>query len=177
MKNTSCAAGLLALTLSAPSSFAADSCGGGCPKPPINTRAVSSVFVPLAAFPGNTLSATLAKGTKTRILMADGMLTDGPVPAGPVPRAYALGMSVNGIPMQPHSFGSTEAVEDCGSVRVDPDGFCTVSGQWWLDMDDPANAALLGVPITVTLIGGDLSGGPAVGNFVDISLRVLLQVK
>ena len=31
-------------------------------------------------------------------------------------------------------------------------------------MDDPANAALLGVPITVTLVGGDISGGPAVGS-------------
>ena len=91
MKNTSCAAGLLALTLSAPSSFAADSCGGGCPKPPISTRAVSSVFVPLATFPGNTLSATLAKGTKTRILYAEGMLTDGS--SGFVAsRAYALGI-------------------------------------------------------------------------------------
>ena len=44
-------------------------------------------------------------------------------------------------------------------------------------MDDPANAALLGVPITVTLVGGDPSGGPAVGNPVDMSLRVRLEKK
>ncbi len=41
-----------------------DSCGGGCPKPPTNSRAVSADGVPLATYPGNTLNATLAKGKK-----------------------------------------------------------------------------------------------------------------
>lgn len=45
-------------------------------------------------------------------------------------------------------------------------------------MDDPANAALIGVPIIVTLVGGDPSGGSAVGNeVVDMSLRVRLEKK
>jgi len=91
----------------------------------------------------------LAKGNKKRVLTADGMLTD--VESIPVSREYDLGISVNGLAMQPSSFGpgSPEATEDCGILRSDPDRVCTVIGHWWLDMDDPANAALLGVPITV----------------------------
>jgi len=110
--------------------------------------------------------------------MADGLLTDGPYPVV-IPRAFALGISVNGLRMQPGFSvpGQEEVVEDCGVFRADPDGFCAVTAHWWLDMDDPANAALLGVPITVTLKGGDLFGGPAVGDPADMSLRVRLQKK
>ncbi len=149
MKTTTLPAGLLALALTATPSFAADSCGGGCPTPPKNFRAVSANGVVLATYPGNTLTATLAKGNKKRVLTADGMLTD--VESIPVSREYDLGISVNGLAMQPSSFGpgSPEATEDCGILRSDPDRVCTVIGHWWLDMDDPANAALLGVPITV----------------------------
>src|SRR5206468_68996 len=87
-------AGLLFLVLMAPPAFAADSCGGGCPKSPSNARAVSATFVPLATYPGNTLAATLAKGKTKRILHAEGMLTDGS--AGIVAsRAYGLGITVN----------------------------------------------------------------------------------
>src|SRR5438552_7125364 len=170
-------AGLLCLVLMAPPGFAADSCGGGCPTPPKNARAASAEIVPLATYPGNTLTATLAKGTKKRILLADGMLTE-PFPLG-VSREYDLGISVNGLSMHPSTSGpgSPEADEDCGALRSDPDRTCTVLGHWWLDMDDPANAAVLGVPITVTLVGGDLSGGPAVGNPIDMSLRVRLEKK
>jgi len=179
MKTTlSVLASLVGLVLAALPSFAADSCGGGCPKLPSNARAVSAELVPLAAYPGNTLSATLAKGKKKTILMADGMLTDGPIAEG-VSREYDLGISVNGLSMQPGLLGpgSPEADEDCGVLRSDPDRTCTVTGHWWLDMDDPANAALLGVPITVTLVGGDISGGPAVGAPIDMSLRVRLEKK
>jgi hypothetical protein len=171
---------IVAATLACPASAqVVDSCGGGCPKPPKNTRALAT-HVLLAAYPpGNTLSATLAKGKKKTILMADGMLTDG-ASALPVSREYDLGISVNGLSMQPTSLagpGNPEADEDCGFFRSDPDRTCTVVGHWWLDMDDPANAALLGVPITVTLVGGDVSGGPAVGSAVDMSLRVRLEKK
>jgi len=34
-----------------------------------------------------------------------------------------------------------------------------------------------GVPITVTLIGGDLAGGFTVGNAIDMSLLVRLEKK
>jgi hypothetical protein len=165
------------LVLSAPPVFAADSCGGGCPTPPKNARAVSADPVPLATYPGNTLSATLAKGKKKTILIADGMLTE--INPTPVPREYDLGISVNGLSMHPSTYGpgTPEASEDCGVLRSDPDRTCTVTGHWWLDMDDAANAALLGVPITVTLVGGDPSGGPAVGALIDMSLRVRLEKK
>jgi hypothetical protein len=156
-----------------------DSCGAGCPKPPKSARAVAAAPVLLAAYPGNTLSATLAKGKKKTILMADGILSDGS-DSKLVPREYDLGISVNGLSMQPASLagpGNPEADEDCGVFRTDPDRTCTVVGHWWLDMDDPANAALLGVPITVTLAGGDVSGGLAVGSAVEISLRVRLEKK
>jgi hypothetical protein len=170
-------------TLARPASaFTADSCGGGCPKPPSNTRAVSAEDVILVAYPGNTLTATLAKGKKKTVLMADGMLSDGRGgSAFLVSREFDLGISVNGLSMNPsHDFGpgSPNATEDCGEARSDPDRTCTVIGHWWLDMDDPANAALIGVPITVTLVGDEALGGPAAGNeLVDMSLRVRVEKK
>ena len=172
--------GTLCLTLSAPPGFAADSCGGGCPKPPSNARAVSVEPAILATYPGNTLSAALAKGKKKTILRADGMLTDDASNGSfVVPREYDLGISVNGLSMHPstHGAGNADVAEDCGVFRSDPDRECTAVGHWWLDMDDPANAALLGVPITVTLFGGDPSGGPAVGTVVNMSLQVRLEKK
>ncbi len=155
-----------------------DSCGGGCPKLPNNTRSVSAEFITLATYPGNTLTATLAKGKKHTVLRATGMMTE--PNAEPFSREFDLGISVNGLAMRPSSYGpgAKEAREDCGVFRSDPDRVCTVVGHWWLDMDDPANAALLSVPITVTLVGGDPSGGSAVGNEgVDISLEIRLDKK
>jgi hypothetical protein len=172
------AALVFAATLARPASaqLLVDSCGGGCPKPPKTARAVAWQPAHLATYPGNTLSATLAKGAKKTILMADGMLTDAPW-AYYEPREYDLGISVNGLSMSGSGLGYPEASEDCGVLRSDPDRTCTAVGHWWLDMDDPANAALLGVPITVTLVGGDPSGGPLVGANVNMSLRVRLEKK
>ena len=172
--------GVLAWSPSVAPSFAqvVDSCGSGCPKPPSNTRAVAAQLVLLATYPGNTLTATLGKSKKKTILTADGMLTDAPY-AYLLFREYDLGISVNGLSMHPSAAGpgAPEADEDCGAIRSDPDRTCTVIAHWWLAMDDPANAALLGVPITVTLVGGDPSGGPVVGEPVDTSLRVRLEKK
>src|SRR5437899_3283661 len=78
-----------------------DSCGGGCPTPPSNVRAVSQFCAIIAEFPGNTLSATLAKGKKKRVLMVDGMFTDGSFGPLGVSREYDLGASVNGLAMNP----------------------------------------------------------------------------
>ena len=98
-------------------------------------------------------------------------------------RVFALGIDVNGIAMQPAAAPDLfEGIEDCGGFG-DSNGdtvftrACTVTAHWWLDMDDPANAALIGVPIAVTLVGGDTYGGPAVGAPVDVSLRVRLEKK
>ncbi len=175
-------AALVVATFARPASAStADSCGGGCPTLPKSSRAVSAEIVILATFPGNTLTATLAKGQKKTILYADGILGDGELGGAPlVSREYDLGISVNGIAMHPSVTsgpGSPDAAEDCGVFRSDPDRRCMVVGHWWLDMDDPANAALLGVPIAVTLVGGDASGGPAVGAAVEMSLRVRLEKK
>jgi len=176
---------VLALAFAEPT-LAADSCGGGCPKPPKATRWVSATATPLGVFLGapNVLTAALAKGTSKSVLEVDGMLTDGAKGFFVVPRVFALGVSVNGLPMQPAAKpGSFEAISDCGGDTDMPTGdtvntrACTVTSQWWLDMDDPANAALIKVPITVTLVGGDLIGGPEVGLPVDMSLRVRLVKK
>ncbi len=173
----------LVLAFASPA-LSADSCGGGCPKPPKSTRWVSATATPLGNFfvTPNLLAATLAKGATKSVLEVDGVLTDGPITPDATTRVFALGVGVNGLPMQPAAApGSYEVITDCGGYG-DTNGdtvssrACTVVGQWWLDMDDPANAALIGVPITVTLKGGDLTGGPEVGAPVDMSLRVR-QVK
>ena len=172
--------GGLGLALASPPALAADSCGGGCPTPPSNARAVSATGTPLAPFGGNVLMATLKKGKAKKILMVEGMLTDGPITPVVLPRVLALGVDVNGLLLQPSPAPDIfEAIEDCGAFRADgdPDGACTVTANWWLDMDDPANAALLGVPITITLVGGDLIGGPELGAPVDMSLRVRFEKK
>src|SRR5207244_12548120 len=124
----------------------------------------------------NTLTPRLANGKSKRILSAEGLLKDLSGPFGGPARMYALGITVNGLPMQPFGFDN-RILEDCGVVRPDPDGYCAVTGHWWLDMDDPANAALLGVPIATTLVGGDYFGGLQVGNPIDMSLRVRLEKK
>jgi hypothetical protein len=171
-----CVIALLGVASLAPSTFAADSCSGGCPKLPKNARAVSAQGVPLACVWSSTLTATLAKGKKKRILTAEGLLTDAAymcAPAGCAARFYVFGpLTVNGLPMQPWSY-TTQA--DCSSAPQN----CSISGHWWLDMDDPANAALIGVPITVTMNAGDIfcSSSPPLGNFVDQSLRVRLEKK
>jgi hypothetical protein len=46
-------------------------------------------------------------------------------------------------------------------------------GARWLA--NSCEGVLLGVPITVTLVGGDLSAGPEVGAPVDMSLRVRFE--
>jgi hypothetical protein len=177
--------GVLSLALATSPASAADSCGGGCPKPPKSTRWVSATATPLGAFFGtpNVLTAGLLKGSKKSVIEVEGLLTDGPITPIAVPRVFALGVSVNGLPMQPAAApGSYEAISDCGGYTDSPTGdtvntrACTVTAHWWLDMDDPANVTLLNVPITVTLVGGDLIGGPEVGAPVDFSLRVR-QVK
>src|SRR5437762_92803 len=128
-------ASLLCLALVASPTFAADSCGGGCPTPPKNARAVSAELIPLGDFCSapNTLTATLAKGKKKTILYADGLLTDGAAGGAPIPREYTLGIKVNGLQMQPQLGGSCGdfpigVAEDCGSFRSDPDINCTVAG-------------------------------------------------
>ena len=89
----------------------------------------------------------------------------------------SLTATANGLGMQPGMMPTfaPEVVEFCDPNGVLNGGMCTVVGHWWLDMDDPANAALLGVPITVTLLGGAQGGGG--GGPVDMLLHVRLEKK
>src|SRR2546426_7591062 len=76
-------AGVLSIALAAPPGFAqvVDSCGGGGPKPPSNSRAVAAQTVPPATPPRNTLSPAPAQGKKKTIFMAKGRLTRGSGPS------------------------------------------------------------------------------------------------
>ena len=91
---------------------------------------------------GALLPVTLAKAKTKRVLRVDAMITDGPY--GPIvaPIALAASVSANGLPMQPSPPGGF-AVEDCGAARGDPDATFTLTATWWLDIDDPANVAIL----------------------------------
>jgi len=175
-----CVIALFGAAFLAPSSFAADSCSGGCPKLPKNARAVSVDGIAMPAYPGNVLNATLKKGLRNRILVADGVMTTQLFGAG---LYLALGISVNGAQMEP--LGAWLGVPPGPAVVqfCDSDegwlngGMCTVVGHWWLDLDDPANAALRGVPLTVTLFGGDAAGVGGGGGGNTMSLRVRLEKK
>src|SRR5437899_1365358 len=68
-----------------------------------NSRAVTAQHLPLATYPDNSPSATLANGKKKRILYADGMLTD--IMPIHVSREYDLGIVVNGLSMHPSALG------------------------------------------------------------------------
>lgn len=168
----------IGVLMASTAAYAADSCVGGCPKTPKTTRWLSSTATPLAPFPGMFLSAQLVKGLKKTVIEVEGVLTDGPISPVFLPRVFSLGVNVNGLPMQPSAAPNIdEVITDCGAFAdsgADTSNIaaCTVSGHWWLDMEDPANAALLGAPLTVTLVGGDLLAGPEVGAPVDMSLRV-----
>jgi hypothetical protein len=51
--------------------------------------------------------------------------------------------------------GPTPLPRDSGGDS-EPRFSCAASGSWWIDID--ANPALIGVPLTVTLDGGDFTG-------------------
>jgi hypothetical protein len=124
------------------------------------------------------LTATLAKGVKKRILVVEAMLSNAGFGPIVLPAAVALAANVGALVLEPLPGGAT-AMEDTGVFRADgdPDSGYTVVGQWWADLDDPFYASLLGVPFTVTVAGGDLSGGPAIGTPCLMSITVRLEKK
>ncbi len=149
-----------------------DSCGGGCPKPPSNSREVSDNAVSPQQYPGNTLTARLAKGKKKMILVVEGAMGDDC--GGGSMRGYGIDPIVNGAYFMngaPH-FGGSFVEHSCFDGG---DFTCYVTAHWWLDMDDPANAALIGVPITVVLRGGEELGNPPC--IVGMNLKVRLEKK
>lgn len=174
MRNKMIIAAGTALALAGASlAYAADSCTAPCVKPPKFSRSLSATTVPRPAAPALLLSATLQKAKKKRILQVEAMMTTNfYTPA--LPSTLALYVDANGIFLQP----GLAVVVDCGGGAGFPLGppslSCTVSGTWWLDIDDPANAALLASPpplLVVHLSGGELFPA-AVGAPVDISMTV-----
>jgi hypothetical protein len=151
------------------------SCPGGCPKLPSNSRSESLNGIPLPAGTGPLVTATLKQGKAKRILQAEAMMTTG-IAAPGAPITLAMLVTVNGVNMEPTIPASPVAVAmtDCGASGIVPAPFaCTVTGTWWIDLDQ--NPALIGVPLAVTLGGGNLFVGPGVP--VDVTLTVRLQKK
>ena len=160
---------LLCLVLAAPPVFAAST------SPGTNAVFESATGVPLAPGPSPLLTATISKGKKKKVLAVEAMYTDGNYsPTPPAPRVLHLLVDVNGIVMEP-TVGLFGALEDCGFAAPPPVA-CTITGSWWLDID--TNPVLINAPLTVTLTGGDISGGPLVGfQLMDVSLSVNMTKK
>ena len=142
---------------------------------------MSSTGAPRPAAPSPLLTATLQKAKPKRVLKVDAVMTTS-VYTPAIPSTLQLWADANGIPLQP-SVPGAGVIADCGGgagIPLGPPSFgCTVSGSWWLDIDDPANIALLTKPIpalTVTLRGGEMFPG-AVGAPVDISMTVRMVKK
>jgi len=151
---------------------AADSCGAGCPKAPSNARAVSTLFpVPLPMYPTPVLTAGLARGQRRTMLNVEATIATSALALG-TPLRPALFIESNGIPMEPLSGGvGTPLITDCSTP---PPFSCTLSGTFWLDLDQ--NPTLVGMPITVALIGGAF-GGLGVGVPVTATMTVRLTKK
>ena len=160
---------LLCLALATPPAFAASTSPGA------NAAFESATAVPLAPPSSVLLTASITKGKKKKVLAVEAMYTDGnysPTPAAP--RVLHLLVDVNGILMEP-TVGLNGAIEDCGFAAPPPVA-CTITGSWWLDID--ANPVLINAPLTITLKGGDISGGPLVGfQLMDVSLSVNMTKK
>ena len=175
------AAPALTVALTASLAHAADSCTAPCAKLPKETRSVSVQAFPRPAAPAALLVATLKGAKKKRVVKVDAMMTTS-VYTPAIPSTLQLWADVNGIPLQP-SVPGAGVIADCGGgagVPLGPPSFsCTVSGNWWLDLDDPANVALVTSPIpplVVTLRGGEMVPG-SVGAPVDISMTVRMVKK
>jgi len=159
----------LALACTASLAYAADSCTGGCPKPPKKSRHVSTPApVPMPAAPAAILVAgppTFAKGQKKRVIVVDATVSTSVFAPG-APMVISMGADVNGTPMEPAAAPfPTQYVVDCGGTALfppqPPHFACTVHGAFWLDIDT-AEAASPGTfvnqPLTVNLTAFDLAG-------------------
>jgi hypothetical protein len=143
-----------------------------------NAAFEASTAVPLTVY-GSKLTATIEKGKKRTVLAIEAGYTDGPYgPIGGV-RAIAIGVTVNGIAVQPNPASAEQHVADCGLTDTPP-ATCTVVGTFWFDMDaaELANPGVfVGQPLTVVLSAGDVSGGAFPANPMDASLSVRAQKK
>jgi hypothetical protein len=169
--------GAIGLVLSAaPALATGDTCPAPCTKLPKERRAVSMSAVPTPPIGTPLIITTLKKGAKKKVLLVDAMLTTGGY-VNPAPDAYHLDLMVNGVFVgEPTLVNPLGVPVDCGLSVAVPDSECTVTAQWWVDMD-AAEAAFpglfIGPPVTVTLLGGSFSGS---GNPIDVQVTVQ-QVK
>jgi len=156
----------LAVTWTASTLHAGDSCLAPCAKIPKERRYVSTPgAIPLPAGMAallTTPAATLAKGLKKRVLVVDATLTTGGV-APLAPFIAGMVANVNGVPMEP--VGSPIGpIMDCGGTGMSPlpPMFgCTLTASFWMDLDQAETASpgvFIKQPLTVTLKGGDLAG-------------------
>jgi hypothetical protein len=143
-----------------------------------NSAFEASTADPLTVY-SSKLTATIVKGKKGTVLAMEAGYTDGPYgPIGGV-RAIAIGVTVNGIAVQPNPAAVEQHTVDCGMTDTPP-AICTVVGTFWFDIDaaELANPGMfVGQPLTVVLSAGDVSGGAFPANPMDSSLSVRVQKK
>jgi hypothetical protein len=161
------------LLFAASAVYAADSCLAPCARLPKKSRHVSTaVPIALPAGPGGVLlttpGATLAKGSKRKVVVVEATMTSGGIMLLP-PMVLSMSANVNGVLMEPGG-APMGVVTDCGGTLMGPLPpmvGCTLSATFWLDLDQAETAnpgVLIGMPLTVTLTGGDVAGigGPPV---------------
>lgn len=169
---------VVGLALSAgPAMATGDTCPAPCTKPPKFMRAVSVSAIPTPPIGTPLIVTSLKQGAKKRALLVSGMLTTGGF-GNPAPDAYHLDLMVNGVFVgEPTLVNPLGVPTDCGTSIAVPDFECTINAQWWVDMDAAEIAfpgTFIGVPLTVSLLGGSLSGS---GNPIDVQLTVELVKK
>lgn len=125
------------------------------------------------------LTATIAKGKKKTVLAIDAGYTDGPYSPIYGVRALGIGVTVNGVAVQPNPAATEQHVIDCG-LGDTPPATCSVVGTFWFDIDaaELANPGVfVGQPLTVVLSAGHVGAGPPPPNPMDASLSVRVQKK
>lgn len=143
-----------------------------------NSAFEASTATPLTVY-GSKLTATIAKGKKKTVLAIEAGYTDGPYSPIYGVRALGIGVTVNGVPVQPNPAAAEQNVIDCG-LTDSPPATCGVVGTFWFDIDaaELANPGMfVGQPLTVILSAGDVSGGLFPANPMDASLSVRVQKK
>jgi len=150
----------VALGFTASSSLAADSCPAPCLKLPTNSRYVSYY----GSLPGGVtaplVAGTLAKGKSKRAVAVEAAVYATQLGPG-IPIILPLEVDVNGTSMEPYRY-----TEDCLAAPF----FCTVSGTFWLDIDQ--NPSLIGVPLVVTLHSSNEAGGFIFDARASMSIRL-----
>jgi hypothetical protein len=125
------------------------------------------------------LTATIEKGKKRTVLAIEAGYTDGPYAPIYGVRSLGLGVTVNGVAIQPNPASAQQNVIDCGLTDTAP-AACTIVGTFWLDIDaaEAANPGVfVGQPLSIVMSAGHVGGGPPPANPMDATLTVRVQKK